>query len=174
MKKITLLVSAFVLSLSVMAQPHVDSVVKMKQETYDFGKIKQGIPATTYFEYKNISNTPVVVQVATASCGCTTPVWDSLPVPPGGTSKIKVGYNASGVGSFTKAVFITFAGIAEQKTIQITGEVLAAEAYDTWVKENPPATQNNNNIQTSQGSKNTNKNTNKTTKNKKTKSKSGS
>lgn len=168
MKKITLLVSAFVLSLSLMAQPHVDSVVKMKQETYDFGKIKQGIPATTYFEFKNISNTPVVVQVATAGCGCTTPVWDSLPVPPGGTSKIKVGYNAAAPGSFTKDVYITFAGIQEQKTIHITGEVLTADAYDTWVKENPPATQNNN--QVNQDSKNTNKSTNKTTKNKKNKS----
>ena len=164
MKKITLLVSAFILSLSVVAQTHVDSVVKMKQETYDFGKIKQGTPATTYFEFKNISNKPVVVQVATAGCGCTTPVWDSLPVPPGGTSKIKVGYNAAAQGSFTKDVYITFAGIQEQKTIHITGEVLTADAYETWVKENPPATQNNN--LTTEGSKNTNKNT----KNKKKKS----
>ena len=136
MKKITLLLSAFVLSLAVTAQTHVDSVVKMKEDTHNFGKIKQGVPATTYFEFKNVSNKPVVVQVATAGCGCTKPEWDSLPVAPGKTSKIKVGYNAAAPGSFTKDVYITFAGIPEQKTIHITGEVLNAEAYDTWSKEN--------------------------------------
>ena len=136
MKKITLLVSAFVLSLSMMAQTHVDSVIKMKEDVHDFGKIKQGVPAITYFEYKNISNKPVVVQVATAGCGCTKPEWDSLPVAPGKTAKIKVGYNAAGAGSFTKPVYITFAGIAEQKTIQITGEVLQPDAYDAWLKDN--------------------------------------
>ena len=140
MKKITLLVSAFVLSLSVMAQSHVDSVVKMKEETHDFGKIKQVIPATTYFEFKNVSNKPVVVQVATAGCGCTKPEWDSLPVPPGKSSKIKVGYNAAAMGSFTKDVYITFAGVPDQKTIHIKGEVLAADAYDAWQKDNKDKT----------------------------------
>lgn len=135
MKKIILLASAFAFSLAVMAQAHVDSVIKMKEETHDFGKIKQGVPATTYFEFKNISNKPVVVQVATAGCGCTKPEWDSLPVAPGKTSKIKVGYNAAAMGAFTKPVYITFAGISEQKTIQITGEVLAADAYDAWLKD---------------------------------------
>lgn len=135
MKKITLLVSAFVLSLSVMAQTHIDSVIKMKEDVHDFGKIKQGVPATTYFEFKNISDKPVVVQVATAGCGCTKPEWDSLPVPPGKTSKIKVGYNAAAGGAFTKPVYITFAGIQEQKTIQITGEVLAADAFDAYMKD---------------------------------------
>jgi hypothetical protein len=139
MKKIALLASAFVFTLSVMAQNHVDSIVKMKEDTHNFGKIKQGIPATTYFEFKNISNKPVVVQVATAGCGCTRPEWDSLPVPPGGMSKIKVGYNAAAQGAFTKDVYITFAGIPEQKTIHITGEVLPADQYDTWIKDNPPA-----------------------------------
>jgi hypothetical protein len=122
-----------------MAQPNVDSVVKMKQETHDFGKIKQGVPATTYFEFKNISNKPVVVQTATAGCGCTKPEWDSLPVPPGGTAKIKVGYNAAAIGQFTKDVYITFAGIPQQKTIHITGEVLGADAYEEWLKQNPPS-----------------------------------
>lgn len=136
MKKIVLLVSAFALSLCVMAQTHVDSVVKMKEETHDFGKIKQGIPATTYFEFKNVSNKPVVVQVATAGCGCTKPEWDSLPVPPGKSSKIKVGYNAAAMGPFTKDVYITFAGVPEQKTIHIKGEVLTADAYEAWLKEN--------------------------------------
>ena len=140
MKKIILFASAFVLSLSVMAQAHVDSVVKMKEETHDFGKIKQGIPATTYFEFKNVSNKPVVVQVATAGCGCTKPEWDSLPVAPGKFSKIKVGYNAAAMGSFTKDVYITFAGVPEQKTIHIKGEVLAADAYDAWQKDNKDKT----------------------------------
>jgi hypothetical protein len=153
MKKIILLVSAFAFSLAVMAQEHVDSVIKMKQDTYDFGKIKQGTPATTYFEFKNISDKPVVVEVATAGCGCTRPEWDSLPVAPGGTSKIKVGYNAAAAGTFTKDVYVKFAGISEQKTIHITGEVLPADAFEALMKQNVPATAPVNSTQNTQGTK---------------------
>ena len=44
-------------------------------------------------------------------------------------------YNAAAVAPFTKDVYIKFAGIEQTKTLQITGEVLSAEAYEIYVKE---------------------------------------
>ncbi len=41
------------------------------------------------------------------------------------------------VAPFTKDVFIKFAGIEANKTVQITGEVLSAEAYDEYQKTKP-------------------------------------
>ena len=138
MKKILLVASAFMFSLAVMAQPKADDVAKFNVEKHDFGKIKAGTPVTYAFEIKNISDKPLVVENSWASCGCTTPEKIVDPIMPGNTATLKVQYNAAAVSPFTKDVYVQFTGIAQPKTVQITGEVLSAEAYDLWVKENPP------------------------------------
>jgi hypothetical protein len=137
MKKILLLATAFFFTLSAMAQPKPDEVVKVNTEKHDFGKIKVGVPVTYSFEIKNISDKPIVVENSWASCGCTTPEKIVDPILPGKTALLKVQYNAAGVAPFTKDVFIKFAGIEANKTLQITGEVLSAEAYDEYQKNKP-------------------------------------
>lgn len=133
MKKIVLLATAFMFSFAVMAQTKADDVIKLNEETHDFGKLKQGVPVTYYFEIKNISDKPVVVESATASCGCTVPEKPEKPIMPGETAKLKILYNAASVAPFTKDVYIKLAGF-DQKVVKITGEVLTAEAYDAWSK----------------------------------------
>ncbi len=136
MKKIFLVASAFLFSLAVMAQPKADDVAKFNMEKHDFGKIVVGTPVTYAFEIKNISDKPLVVENSWASCGCTTPEKIIDPIMPGATAKLKVQYNAAAATPFTKDVYVQFTGIAQPKTVQITGEVLTAEAYEVWVKEN--------------------------------------
>jgi hypothetical protein len=138
MKKIILLASAFVFSLAAMAQtpsPKPDDVIKVNTETHSFGKIKQGTPVTYFFEITNKSNKPIVVENASASCGCTVPEKPSQPIMPGKTDKLKVVYNAAAVGPINKDVYIKLAGIEEQKIVHITGEVLTAEAYEALPKD---------------------------------------
>jgi hypothetical protein len=133
MKKIFLLAASFVTAFTVMAQKP-DDVIKISADTYNFGKIKQGIPVTTFFTVTNTSDKPVVLETVVASCGCTTPEWSKEPIAPGNTSQIKVGYNAANPTPFTKDVTIRLAGIQEAKIIHITGEVLNAEAFDAYTK----------------------------------------
>jgi hypothetical protein len=109
-------------------QPSPDDVMKINTVKYDFGKIKQGTPVTYAFEIKNTSNKPLVVENSYASCGCTTPEKIVEPIAPGASAKLKVQYNAANAGAFTKDVHIKFAGITQEKVVQITGEVIAAEA----------------------------------------------
>ena len=135
MKKIVLFASAFMFTLAAMAQTKVDDLIKMNAEKHDFGKVKQNVPPVYYFEIKNISNKPVVVENTWASCGCTTPDKITEPIAPGATAKLKVQYNATALNAFTKDVYIKLAGIEQPKTVQITGEVLEAAAYDSWLKE---------------------------------------
>jgi len=135
MKKILLLASAFVFTLAAMAQPKADDVIKMNVEKHDFGKIKQGTPVTYSFEIKNISDKPIVVENSWASCGCTTPEKIVDPILPGATAQLKVQYSAAAVAPFTKDVYVQLSGVTQPKTVQITGEVLSAEAYDAYVKE---------------------------------------
>ncbi|HEX5653081.1 MAG TPA: DUF1573 domain-containing protein [Chitinophagaceae bacterium] len=134
MKKIVVLATAFLFSLGVMAQAKVDDVIKFNTEKHDFGKLKQNVPVTYSFEIKNISNKPVVVENSWASCGCTTPEKIEKPIMPGETAKLKIQYNAAALAQFNKEVHVKIAGIDQHKTVLITGEVLSAEAYDTWSK----------------------------------------
>ena len=135
MKKVLLLATAFLFTVAAFAQPKPDDVIKVNTETHDFGKIKQNEPVTFLFELKNISDKPVVVESTSASCGCTTPEKPTEPILPGAVGKIKVVYNAANPAPFTKDVYIKLAGIDAQKIVHITGEVLTADAYETWKKE---------------------------------------
>ena len=136
MKKILLIATAFIVGFSATAQQKADDLIKVKSEKFDFGKIKQNAPVTTFFEITNTSNKPVVIETATASCGCTTPEYAKEPIAPGTSTKIKVGYNAAAMGTFTKDITVKLAGVQDTKILKITGEVLDAAAYDTFVKQN--------------------------------------
>ena len=128
MKKLFLLAASFVMGVAVMAQQKAEDLVKMDVESYDFGKIKQGVPVTTYFTITNISDRPVVIENAWAGCGCTTPEYSKEPIAPNGSAKVKVGYNAAAMGHFSKDVNIKLAGVDAAKVIKITGEVVATDA----------------------------------------------
>ncbi|HVK98117.1 MAG TPA: DUF1573 domain-containing protein [Flavisolibacter sp.] len=132
MKKLLLLAVAFVAGFTVMAQS-ADQFIKVS-EKHDFGKIKQGVPVTTYLEIKNISDKPVVIENAWAGCGCTTPEVTKEPIAAGASTKIKIGYNAAAMGHFDKMVNVKLAGVQDPKLITITGEVLDAAAYDAFAK----------------------------------------
>jgi hypothetical protein len=137
MKKIWILTAALFVSIASMAQVKIEETVKMNVEKHDFGKIKQGEPVTYMFEIKNIGSKPLVVENSWASCGCTTPEKITEPILPGATAKLKVQYNAAAVAPFTKDVYVKFAGIDQTKTVQISGEVLSAEAYEAQKKQIP-------------------------------------
>jgi len=136
MKKLFLIASLFVSVLAVQAQDKkADDLIKMNTEKYDFGKIKHNVPVTTFFEIKNISDKPVVIENAWAGCGCTTPEWPKEPIAPNGTVKLKVGYNAAALNHFDKDVFIKLAGVNEPKVVKISGDVLDDAAYAAYEKE---------------------------------------
>jgi len=135
MKKTLLLAAAFIVTMGAMSQVKPDDVAKVNTEKHDFGKLKQGTPVSYYFEIKNISDKPLVVENSWASCGCTTPEKIVDPIMPGTTTKLKVDYNAAAASAFTKDVYIKFAGVDQPKTVQITGEVLSAEAYEAYMKD---------------------------------------
>jgi uncharacterized protein DUF1573 len=142
MKRVLLAAAVLVFSVALNAQSkNPDEIMKLNTEKHDFGKIPQGPPsADFYFEITNISNSPIVVESAQASCGCTTPEVPKEPIAPGATAKLKVSYNALNLGAFMKTVTIKLAGFDQTKVVQIVGEVMEKAKYDEYVKANPPAT----------------------------------
>ena len=101
------------------------AAIKWENENFDFGKIKQGIPATHEFKFTNTGKAPLVITEAKASCGCTTPDWTRTPVAPGATGYIKATFNAGVTGPFNKSVTV-YANIQSGvAVILFKGEVLA-------------------------------------------------
>ena len=136
MKKLLFIAAAFIVTAGAMAQTtKPDDFAKFNADKYDFGKIKQNVPAVYTFEITNKSDKPLVIENAHATCGCTVPEYQKEPILPGKTAKIKVQYNAANGGHFDKTVFVKLAGVDEEKALGITGEVLPAEAFDAWTKE---------------------------------------
>jgi len=135
MKKLFFIAAAFIVTAGAMAQTKPDDVAKFNTNKYDFGKVKQNVPAVYSFEITNTSDKPLVIENAHATCGCTVPEYQKDPILPGKTAKIKVQYNAANGGQFDKTVFVKLAGVDQEKSLGITGEVLPAEAFDTWTKE---------------------------------------
>lgn len=134
MKNFLLALSVMLFSTAVLGQKKADEVVKFKETVYDFGKIKQGVPVTHDFEFTNISDKPVVIENATASCGCTTPTWPQAPIAKGKADKVKAGFNAAAPGAFTKQITVKLAGVDLPTQLTIKGEVLNAEAYSKLEK----------------------------------------
>ena len=133
MKKLFLAASVLLLSAGVFAQAKkAEDVVKFKELAYDFGKIKQGTPVSHEFAFTNISTSPVIIESAVPSCGCTTPVKPEGAIAKGKDDKITAGFNAANVGPFNKSITIKVAGVDMPVQLRITGEVLTADAYTKY------------------------------------------
>jgi hypothetical protein len=138
MKKVMLTMLVAVFALAGFAQnagASAESVVKFKELRHNFGKIKQGVPVTHDFEFTNISAGALIVETATASCGCTTPTWPQAPVMKSKTDKIKAGFNAAAPGPFEKTVYVKLKGVDVPLELKIAGEVLSAADYDKLNKK---------------------------------------
>lgn len=145
MKKLFLLAGTFMLTATLFAQApaqttqkKAEDVIKFKELSYDFGKIKQGAPVTHDFNFTNTSDAPVIIESATPSCGCTTPVKPEGAIPKGKDNKITAGFNAANVGPFNKSITVKVAGVDLPLQLKITGEVLTVDAYTKYEASKAP------------------------------------
>lgn len=97
-------------------------ILDLKESSHNFGKIRQGKPVTYNFVFVNKGTSPLVIENVEATCGCTTPEWDDEPIAPGKQSVIKVGFNASTEGTFSKTITIHY-NAGSVRTLTISGEV---------------------------------------------------
>ena len=127
MKQFTLVISIFcamflLTNHSFAQQAEQSNGFVMRESFFDFGKIPQAKPVFHLFEVKNTSKSILQIADVQASCGCTTPVWEREPVKAGGSTQIKIGYNAAEAGYFEKTITV-FYGQGETMLITIKGDV---------------------------------------------------
>lgn len=121
----------FVMFLSVAGAFAQTKSLEFKETKHSFGKISQHTPVTYVFNFKNVAAKPMVIESATAECGCTTPVYPKGVIAKGAGNTVKVTYNAEAMGAFTKRVTVKLANVAEPIVLTIDGEVIDGKTATT-------------------------------------------
>jgi hypothetical protein len=82
--------------------------VKFEKSAHDFGTIKQETKNNYKFKFKNTGSSPLIIENAQGSCGCTVPEYPKEPIAPGASAFITVEYSpGKQQGANTKTVTIT-------------------------------------------------------------------
>ncbi len=130
MKKIIIILSFLFISGAASAQGDTTSkpqALVLRETQYDFGTVPQGKPVYHTFQVFNNGSAPLKIDNVVTSCGCTTPEWSKEEIPAGGSTMIKVGYNAAAEGVFEKSITVQYYG-SDMKQIIIKGNVWKAPA----------------------------------------------
>ena len=100
-------------------------------DTHDFGEnTERDEPYEHKFEFTNTGKDALIIQNATASCGCTIPEWPKQPILPGKSGVITVKYNSKGkVAPFMKDIWIqsNASPAGERYPLHIKGTVKPAD-----------------------------------------------
>ena len=129
MKKI-LMICAVVLgfAFTATAQDSQKPEFKFNEEKHDFGKIPQGTPVTTVFEFTNVGKEPLILTEVRPTCGCTIADYTKTPVKSGTKGTIKITYNAAAAQPFNKTIVVKSNAVTPEKYLNIIGEVVAKPA----------------------------------------------
>lgn len=100
----------------------------LDKTVYDFGTIAYKSNGAFEFSFKNTGKEPLIISNVQKTCGCTSLDWTKDPVKSGDKGVIKVTYDTSRTGAFTKNIIVFSNSKTPQVTLTFKGTV-----------ENPPA-----------------------------------
>lgn len=107
------------------AQEAASPKIVFEETVFDFDTIVQNGDGTHVFHFSNQGSVPLVISSAFSSCGCVVPEWPKEPISPNGQGEIKVKYNTSKTGHFTKVIVVKSNDPASPKNIlRINGVVI--------------------------------------------------
>lgn len=128
--KIRLLIAAIAAALACVALTAATegaATIEFDSRVHDFGEIgAEAGPVSHTFTFTNTGTAPLIIVSATASCGCTRPVYTTDPVKPGKKGTIKVSYLPSGqpLGEFSKTVRVRTNAGGKRLTLRIGGVIV--------------------------------------------------
>ena len=125
MKKILVFTMLLFCGMSV-AFAQKPAEIKFDKLTHDFGTFSEKEPVVTCtFAFTNVGESPLIINQAVASCGCTVPEYTKTPIQPGEKGEIKVTYNGTGKfpGHFKKSITVRTNGVVEMIRLYIEGDM---------------------------------------------------
>ncbi|MCX7862765.1 MAG: DUF1573 domain-containing protein [Bacteroidales bacterium] len=101
--------------------------ILFEKTIHDFGTLDYGSDATYEFVFKNTGKQPLIISNCQSSCGCTVPDCPKDPIKKNGIGKIRVRYNTTNVGAFSKTITITSNALNNPVVLTIKGKVKSKE-----------------------------------------------
>ena len=129
MKKILVLTMLLFCGMSV-ALAQKPAEIKFDKLTHNFGTFSEKEPVVSCtFSFTNVGESPLIINQAVASCGCTVPEYTKTPIQPGEKGEIMVTYNGTGKfpGHFKKSITVRTNGAVEMTRLYIEGEMTEAK-----------------------------------------------
>ena len=129
MKKILVLTMLLFCGM-IVAMAQKPAEIKFDKLTHDFGTFSEKNPVVSCtFSFTNVGESPLIINQAVASCGCTVPEYTKTPIQPGEKGEIKVTYNGTGKfpGHFKKSITVRTNGAVEMTRLYIEGEMTEAK-----------------------------------------------
>ena len=114
------ILSLFVLTLSLIAQPRLSS----NKNTFNFGQIEWKHPVTANYIITNTGDQPLIISNITTSCACTDATWTKTPILPGDKGTVSVTFDAKALGRFHKTVGIYSNSEPSLVYLSLEGEVV--------------------------------------------------
>ena len=112
-------------ALQMSAQKVAAPKIAFEETVFNFDTIMQNGSAEHVFFFANEGDAPLLITSAFSSCGCVVPEWPREPIAPKAKASIKVKYNTSKVGAFTKVIIVKSNDTASPKTVlRINGVVV--------------------------------------------------
>lgn len=139
MKKIFSALAMILLVGLVYGQKQNGPVITFEKPELDYGKIPQNSERVREFVIVNTGNEPLIIQNAVGSCGCTVPEWPKEPIMPKKKAVLRINYDTSRIGPFSKTVKIYSNAInnGPDGTVSFTvkGDVQAPQAQSAPINQ---------------------------------------
>ncbi|MGY6561266.1 MAG: DUF1573 domain-containing protein [Luteibaculaceae bacterium] len=133
---LTLVFALFAFSVYAQELNPGGATLSVDTDVYDYGTIKKNANGTATFTITNTGTSPLIIENAKGSCGCTVPEWPKKPIPPGGSETMLVKYDTKRVGPINKSVTIKSNDAANPtKVVRIKGMVEDTEGGTTAIPE---------------------------------------
>lgn len=129
MKK-SIIIAAIILvaTIQVLAQEAAVPKIAFEETVFNFDTIIQNGNGEHVFHFTNTGDAPLLITSAFSSCGCVVPEWPKEPLAPKASGNIKVKYNTSKTGSFTKVIIVKSNDVETPKIVlRINGVVVEAK-----------------------------------------------
>lgn len=120
--------------------PAGGAVIRLVEETHDFGEIVEGGDASWAFRFTNEGTADLLVYHSKASCCLSPDNWID-PVPVGAEGEFRIRYDTHRVGSFDKSVTVMSNATNSPTILRIKGTILPKPPLPTPLAptgETPP------------------------------------
>jgi hypothetical protein len=78
------------------------SALTFEEKVHNFGEIVAGEKVEYSFKFTNTGTSPLLIEDAISSCGCTVPEWPKEPIKPGQSGYMKVIFDSHGKSGYTE------------------------------------------------------------------------